>query len=167
MVSLTLKQITQRLQLLANSHEQINTVFVGNVDAFLAAKDVVYPACVIELKPTFTPDLQNRKATYNFTVGFFDLLDSADNSLSNETEIQSDLSSISLDFVAMINDYPYLQDWVVPETLTGRIANFQLADICVGVYFDLPISAHFDGNRCQVPIRKQQAFDYTFDNTFE
>jgi len=156
MVSLTLKQITQRLKLLAQSHEQINTVFVGNITDFLAAKDVAYPACVIELKPTFTPDLASRRATYNFTIGFFDLLDSADNSLSNETEIQSDLSSISLDFVAMINDYPYIQDWQIPETLTGRIARFELADICVGVYFDLPI-ALADVN-CILPTSKVTLF---------
>jgi hypothetical protein len=151
MVSLTLKQISQRLELLAKSHQQINTVFVGNIGDFEAAnKGNLYPACVIELKQTFNPDLATRKATYNFTIGFFDLLDLADNSRNNELELKSDLASISLDFLAMINDYPYLQDWQVPETLSGRIGEFKLNDVCVGVYFDLPISAFYDGNRCQV-----------------
>jgi len=32
-------------------------------------------------------------------------------------------------------------------------------DVCVGVYFDLPISAFYDGNRCQVPANNV-TFEY-------
>lgn len=151
-MELTLKQITERLKSLAKSHRQINTVFVGDIDDFLTTSpDIVYPACIISIMPESSIDITNREHKYNIKIQLYDLLQLADKSVENELDLQSDLSSIAGDFIAMINFNDYLQDWNVPENYTLRVANFQLSDVCAGVYFDLPVSAFYIADRCQIP----------------
>jgi len=151
-MELTLKQIASRLESLAKSHRQINTVFVGDIEDFLTTTaDIIYPACVISIMPESSIDIANFKHQYNIKMQFYDLLQLADNSIANQLELQSDLSSLAGDLVAMINYEEYLQDWQVPESYTLRIADFQLSDVCVGVYFDLPVAAFYATDRCQVP----------------
>lgn len=150
---LTLKQIATRLESLAKAHRQINTVFVGDLEDFLSVTnaDAIYPACVISIMPESNIDVVNHAFRFNFRVQFYDLLNLANKSQSNELELQSDLSSIAGDFIAMLNYNEYLRDWQVPENYTLRISTYQLADVCVGVYFDLPIAAMYVADRCQVP----------------
>ena len=153
MQQLTLKQITTRLESLAKAHRQINTVFIGDLDDFLSTNnaDAIYPACVITVMNDSTVDVANMAFKYSFRIQFFDLLNVAKDSQLNELELQSDLASIAGDFIAMLNYNEYLHSWQVPDTYTLKIASYQLQDVCVGCYFDLPISAFYLTDRCQVP----------------
>lgn len=151
-MQLTLKQIIKRLKILTESHGQINTVFVGDLEDFLTtSKDVIYPACVISVSNDSVVDLVNREYRYNITIQLYDLLQIADKSQQNELDLQSDLSSIAGDLIAMINYNEYLQDWIVPENYNLTVSNFQLSDVCVGVVFDCPISSFYLADRCQIP----------------
>lgn len=151
-MGLTLKQIANRLKSFAESHKQINTVYVGDLQDFLTtSKDVVYPACVISINRESSVDITNREHQYNFSVQLYDLQMLADKSGENELELQSDLSQIASDLIALINLNEYLQEWVVPENYTLRVSNFQLQDVCVGVVFELPVSSIFTGDVCAVP----------------
>ena len=150
-MQLTLKQIITRLESLAKSHLQINSVFVGDLNDLLSNKDVVYPACVIEVAENNLIDIPNKVQRHGFRVHFFDLLNVASQSQSNELDVQSDLTSIAGDFIAMINYNEYLQDWQTPDTYNLQLGTFRLSDVCVGVFFDLPIGAFYLADRCQVP----------------
>lgn len=150
-MGLTLGQVLRRLESLARSHKQINTVLVVDYDEALDQQTLVYPACVIELqKDGHKVSLQEKLTTYRIKVYFFDLLDTATNSLENEIDIKSELSSIAQDFHAMLGYHEYQYDWVIGAA-NFSIANYQLLDLCVGASIDLGIGTWYDGNRCQVP----------------
>jgi hypothetical protein len=150
--SLTLKQVVKRIEALATSHKQINHVFVGQFDEFLDGPDVVYPAMFGELNKTSKISLTDRLATYSFTFYFFDLLDIADRSLQNEFEVKSDMASVALDFLAMLNYFGFQHSWEVGTDYALQIKDYQLQDLTAGVSLKVDISTRFDANKCQVPI---------------
>jgi len=150
--TLTLKQILDRLQGLALSHKQINHYFCGSFNEFLDGSDVVYPACFAELNQTSSISLVDRRATYSFTFYFFDLMDIADRSLQNEFEVKSDMASVAMDFLAMLNYFGFQHSWEIGEEYPMQIKDYQLQDLTCGVSVTVDISSRFDANKCQVPI---------------
>lgn len=150
-MGLTLKQVQQRLKSLAQSHRQINTVKLVGYDETLDGADLVYPACVIELQKENKISLTEKATFFRFRIYLFDLVNVAKDSLNNEYEVKSDLSSIVQDIVAMVNFSEYQYDWIIPLDYNMSIANYQLQDLCAGVYVDIEIGVWFDANRCQVP----------------
>lgn len=153
MVSLTLKQIIHRLQVLAQSHYQINHFFIGDFDEFLANGEVTYPACFVELKPTGRISKTDKMTYFNFTFHFFDLMDIATDSNNNEFEVKSDLASIAQDYMAMLNFSDYQNDWFISTDNNFDISKYKLHDLCAGVSVDVQIATSFGSNRCQVPAK--------------
>jgi hypothetical protein len=147
--NLTLKQIITRLETLALSHKQINHYFLGDFNEFLDSADVTYPACFAELNRTGNIALTDRLAKYQFTFYFFDLLDIANNSLQNEWEVKSDMSSVAQDFIAMLNYNGFA--WQLNTEYTMSVNDYELQDLCAGVSVTVQIGARFDANKCQVP----------------
>lgn len=150
-MGLTLIQVKTRLESLANSHRQLNTVKFVGYDEALDGADLVYPACVIELQKDNKVSLTDRYTYFRFKIYFFDLIDVASNSLNNEYEVKSDLASIAQDYLAMLNFTDYQFDWGISSDYNLSIANYQLQDLCAGVYVEVQIGVLFDANRCQVP----------------
>ena len=148
--TLTLKQVITRLQALAESHAQINHYFLGDFDEFLDNEDVIYPACFAEINRNGNIALTDRLAKYQFTFYFFDLLDIANNSLQNEWEVKSDMSSVAQDFVAMLNYNGFA--WVLNTEYAMQISDYQLQDLTAGVAVTVEIGLRFDANKCQVPV---------------
>lgn len=149
--TLTLKQVIERIEDLAKSHKQINDVFIGSFDEFLDGDDIVYPAMFGELNKSSSISLENRATTYSFTFYFFDLLDIANKSLANEFEVKSDMSSVALDFLAMLNYFGFQNSWEIGEDYPMQIKDYQLEDLTSGVSIKVDISTKFDANRCEVP----------------
>lgn len=149
---LTLKQVIARIEALANAHKQINHVFLGSFDEFLDGEDVVYPAMFGELNQTSSISLTERLATYSFTFYFFDLLDTADRSLANEFEVKSDMASVALDYLAMLNYFGFQHSWEIGTDYALQIKDYQLQDLTAGVSIKVDISTRFDANKCQVPL---------------
>jgi hypothetical protein len=149
-MSLTLKQIITRLEELAISHRQIHTFFLGAADEFLDNPDVVYPALFIEVKPESIASLEDRTCYFDFTMYFFDQINTANKSMQNILDITSDMSSIAQDYLALLNDLEYT-DWEVSRDYSLSIKEYQLQDLTLGVSVDVNIATRFDANRCQVP----------------
>jgi hypothetical protein len=149
--TLTLKQTIGRIEALATAHKQINHVFIGSFDEFLDGEDVTYPAMFGELNQTSRISLTDRLATYSFTFYFFDLLDIADRSLANEFEVKSDMASVALDFLAMLNYFGFQHSWEIGTDYPMQIKDYQLQDLTAGVSVKVDISTRFDANKCQVP----------------
>lgn len=150
--NLTLKQVVNRIEALGNSHKQLNHVFVGKFDEFLDGPDVVYPAMFGEINRSSKISLTDRLATYSFTFYFFDLLDIADRSLQNEFDVKSDMASVALDFLAMLNYFGFQHSWDVGTEYSLQIKDYQLQDLTAGVSIRVDISTRFDANKCQVPV---------------
>lgn len=149
--SLTLKQVISRAEQLAASHKQINRVVTGSFDEFLDGPDVVYPGCFIELNNTGVVDLSERLTKYSFTFHFFDLMDIANDALENEFEVKSDMLSVAMDFLAMLNYHGFEHSWSIGTEYGLTIRDYQLQDLAAGVSIRVEIGTRFDANRCWVP----------------
>jgi len=150
--SLTLKQVVARIGALATSHKQINHFYIGNFDEFLDGPDVTYPACFAELDKTGTISLTDRLCKYSFTFHFFDLMDIANNALANEFEVKSDMLSVAMDFLAMLNYFGFQHSWTIAEEYPMNIRDYQLQDLTAGVSVQVEIGVRFDANKCQAVV---------------
>lgn len=146
---MTLNQVIQRIETLALGHRQINHFFMGDIPEWLSNGDVRYPACFLQLADGRIS--RTDKYTYfNFKLWLCDLADVATNSQANEIEVQSDLTSIAEDLIAMIG-YSEYRDWDVTFDSRMQFYTEKFEDIVIGLELDLTIGVRFDANRCQVP----------------
>ena len=159
MAALTLNQVIQRLQTLALSHKQINHFFIGDIDEFLDDADVQYPALFCEIKPSQNSRTQ-RQTTFNFDFYFLDLVGVSSNSLVNEWEVKSDMTSVALDYLAMLMYSGYQDSWDIATESSMEFRDYQLHDLASGVKISVGVSVRFAADRCQVP-----ANDVTFENS--
>ena len=150
--SLTLKQVVARIGALATSHKQINHFYIGNFDEFLDGPDVVYPACFAELDRTGVISLTDRLCKYSFTFHLFDLMDISNNALANEWEVKSDMLSVAMDFIAMLNYFGFQHSWEIGEDYPIQIRDYQLQDLTAGVSVQVEIGVRFDANKCQAVV---------------
>ena len=150
--SLTLKQVVARIGELATSHKQINHFYIGNFDEFLDGPNVVYPACFAELDRNGIVSLTDRLCKYSFTFHFFDLMDIANRALQNEFEVKSDMLSVAMDFLAMLNYFGFQHSWVIAEDYDLTIRDYQLQDLTAGVSIKVEIGVRFDANKCQAVV---------------
>lgn len=155
---LTLNQKVKRLEALASSQKQINSVYVGDIVYFLTAHKRSYPACAIEVG-NMTAARSTHQHMTTFTIWYVDMLDLAN---GNEIDLISDLSEMAKDMIAMIN-YNGFIDWFPQADIQMSVFTEQMQDYNVAVAFDITIGSLFLADRCQVPT------DYNFsdeDNTY-
>ena len=106
---MTLNQVIKRIETIALSHKQVRNFYYGDIVDFLSRKDVVYPACFLEMQRGRI-DVAERQTIFSFRIWLCDLGDIAINSQENKTEIQSDLTRVMEDFVASFG-YTGYKDW--------------------------------------------------------
>lgn len=149
-MALTLNQVIKRLETLALSHRQINHFFIGDIDEFLDDADVVYPALFCEIKPSRNSRTE-RLTTFNFRFYFLDLVGVSSESLRNEWEVKSDMTSVALDYLAMLMYTGYQDEWDIATEASMEFRDYQLHDLASGVSIDVGVSVRFAADRCQVP----------------
>lgn len=148
---MTLNQVISRLESLALSHKQINTFRSGgDLMAFIREGDMVYPACVVQFLPA-SISRASKATTFRLSLYLCDLADLASNSKRNELEVQSDLTSIAEDLMAMINSPTYQNDWTINDEASLEYQFDDKEDIVVAAILTISISTRYDANRCQVP----------------
>ena len=152
--NLTLKQVITRIKTLALSHKQINTFFIGSFNEFLDGDDVTYPACFCELNTSGVFSITERMAKYTFTFYLFDLLDISNNALKNEWEVKSDMHSVALDVISMLNYVGYQHSWIIDDNYDVTISDYQLQDLTSGVSFKIEIATRFDANLCEAVVER-------------
>lgn len=151
-MSLTLNQVITRLESLAGSHKQINTVFTGAISEFMSA-DRVYPCCFIEQQKQFSISKADKQVYYTFRFHFLDLMDVSANATENEFEIKSDMAYVAIDYMAMLEYNDYLQgedSWSI-QFNTGEIVDYKLHDVAAGAMIEVRVGVRYLSDRCQVP----------------
>ena len=131
---LTLNQTIKLISDIASSHEQINTVFFGDVWEFLAQTDNTYPAMFYSLTGS---SIAAKELTMNFSLFFLDrqLQDE-----SNENDVLSDQLLIAQDIVSMLR-YPKF-DWEIGDNVTLEFFTENEKDYLAGVKADIRCPAH-------------------------
>lgn len=141
--SLTLNQTVKLIRDIAQSHDQINTVYFGDVWEFLAQADNVYPAMFYSLTGS---QINGKSLDMNFSLFFLDrqLQDE-----SNETEVLSDQLLIAQDIVSMFKHPKF--DWEIGESINLEYFTENEKDYLAGVKADVTVSFPMLSNRCQIP----------------
>ena len=160
-MALTLNQIIQRFRSLSLSHRQINHFYFGDKWEFDANDDITYAGCFVESQPG-NYDILSKTQRHNFRVSFYDRVGVSEDTEGNETEVLSDMRSVALDFIAMLNNPLYQYDWVITDTGSIIDETEQLGDMVAGVSVDLGIEVPFLVDSCQVPADDTE-FEQTFD----
>ncbi len=140
---LTLNQTVKLIKDIAQSHDQINTVYFGDVWEFLAQTDNVYPAMFYSLTGS---QINGKSLDMSFSLFFLDrqLQDE-----TNETEVLSDQLLIAQDIISMLR-FPKF-DWEIGDNVVLEFFTENEKDYLAGVKADVTISFPMLSNRCQIP----------------
>lgn len=140
---LTLNQTVKLIKDIAQSHDQIKTVYFGDVWEFLAQTDNVYPAMFYSLTGS---QINGKSLDMSFSLFFLDrqLQDE-----TNETEVLSDQLLIAQDIISMLR-FPKF-DWEIGDNVILEFFTENEKDYLAGVKADVTISFPMLSNRCQIP----------------
>ncbi len=140
---LTLNQTVKLIKDIAQSHDQINTVYFGDVWEFLAQTDNVYPAMFYSLTGS---QINGKSLDMSFSLFFLDrqLQDE-----TNDTEVLSDQLLIAQDIISMLR-FPKF-DWEIGDNVILEFFTENEKDYLAGVKADVTISFPMLSNRCQIP----------------
>jgi hypothetical protein len=140
---LTLNQTVKLIKDIAESHDQINTVYFGDVWEFLAQTDNTYPAMFYSLTGS---QINGKSLDMSFSLFFLDrqLQDE-----TNETEVLSDQLLIAQDIVSMFRHPKF--DWEIADNVVLEFFTENEKDYLAGVKADVTISFPMLSNRCQIP----------------
>jgi len=139
---LTLNQTIKLISDLGSAHEQINTVYFGDIWEFLKT-DNTYPAMFYSLTGS---SISGKQLNLDFSLFFLDrqLQDE-----SNENEVLSDQLLIAQDIISMMR-YPKF-DWEIGDQVTMEFFTEKEEDYLAGVKADVTVSFPMLSDRCQVP----------------
>lgn len=156
----TYNQVVNRLKILAQSHQQINSVErLGNIQDFLTT-DKTYPVCVITNNGSFTVDNVEHIINFPFRIYFLDLQDISTRARENVQDVWSDMISVAQDYISMLLNPTYQYDWTIGNPLIGELSDEASEDYDGGVFVDVVIGIDFLADSCQVPQD-----EITFPNT--
>lgn len=147
---LTLNQIVNRIQSLAQNHKQIKYFRYDDIMQVMNSGDIIYPACFLDLD-TATMDRSKRMTIYKFRIWLCDINDLSKDARSNINEVESDLMLMAEDMFAMINSTLLQEDWEPDEVCQVNIVDEEFQDHVVAVYFDINIGTEYVLDRCAVP----------------
>jgi hypothetical protein len=140
---LTLNQTVTLIKQIAQAHDQINTVYFGDVWEFLAQTDNIYPAMFYSLTGS---NISGRTLSLNFSLFF---LDRQLQNESNETEVLSDQLLIAQDIFSMMRHPNF--DWKLDESVSIEFFTEEDKDYLAGVKMDVIVNYPMLTDRCQVP----------------
>lgn len=144
-MAITLNQIVSRIEGIANKHQQIKTVFFGNLFEFLAkTPDSRYPAMYFDL---VNATINGSVTTVTFSFFFMDRMLPE---LTNETEVLSDQLLIAQDIISQLryNKYP---EFIAGENIPIEFFTEESPDLIAGVKVDIDFEIDSALDRCAVP----------------
>jgi hypothetical protein len=145
---MTLNQVVTTVTNLANAHEQIKSVYFGDLSDYLSrGTENIYPSLFFDLTGG---NIAEKSTTLNFSLYFFDRMLPED---TNETEVLSDQLEICQDIIAQLR----YNNFEFDEGLSATLSFFteDTPDLLAGVRADITIELPYTANRCVVPTNYQ------------
>ncbi|WP_121811006.1 hypothetical protein [Mucilaginibacter kameinonensis] len=140
--------INQYIKLIADffkSHNQINTVDVGNEFNFNAESNIVYPVAHFEY---LTQNIQDKNVVHQFEVTLADLFDP--NIPNAELAIWSDMNLIADDMITYFANQ-YDADYDINENVNIQKFSNGNVDRIAGCVFVVSFSQFREANSCIIP----------------
>lgn len=140
----TLNQIVKTITDLGNAHQQIKSVYFGDlVDYLSRGTENLYPSLYFDLTGG---SVAEKGVTLNFSLYFFDRVLHEE---TNETEVLSDMLEICQDIIAQLryNNFDF------DEGMNATLSFFtdDTPELLGGVRADITLELPFLANRCVVP----------------
>jgi hypothetical protein len=153
---MTLNQVIHRLSEIVGAHKQLRSfAYVKSAPDYIFStssdKKVIYPICVVEHASGQIQTTQ-RLSTHLLRFYVLDLVNTVNETDSNEQDVLSDSFSIAQDLISLIRNPDYSDTWFTVGDGSLTMINNYTQDNVGGVAFDLPISTLFFDDRCSVPI---------------
>ena len=145
---MTLNQVVATITNVANAHEQIKSVYFGEISDYLSrGTENLYPSLFFDLTGG---QVQEKSVVLNFSLYFFDRMLPED---TNETEVLSDQLEICQDIIAQLR----YNNFEFDEGLSANLTFFteDTPDFLAGVKADITIDLPYTANRCVVPTTYQ------------
>jgi hypothetical protein len=141
---MTLNNLVTTITNLANAHEQIKSVYFGDISDYLSrGTENIYPSLFFDLTGG---NIQEKSVVLNFSLYFFDRMLPED---TNETEVLSDQLQICQDIIAQLRYNNFEFDEGLNATLTFFTED--TPDLLAGVKADITIDLPYTANRCVIP----------------
>ena len=141
---MTLNNLVTTITNLANAHEQIKSVYFGDLSDYLSkGTENIYPSLFFDLTGG---NIQEKSVVSNFSLYFFDRMLPED---TNETEVLSDQLQICQDIIAQLRYNNFEFDEGLNATLTFFTED--TPDLLAGVKADITIDLPYTANRCVIP----------------
>lgn len=140
----TLNQIVKTITDLGNAHQQIKSVYFGDIADYLSrGTENIYPSLYFDLTGG---NIQDKSLVLNFSLYFMDRMLHEE---TNETEVMSDMLEICQDIIAQLR----YNNFEFDEGLSATLNFFteDTPDLLAGVRADITIDIPFIANRCVVP----------------
>ncbi len=145
---MTLNQVVTTITNVANAHEQIKSVYFGDLSNYLSrGTENIYPSLFFDLTGA---QILEKSLTLNFSLYFFDRKLPED---TNETEVLSDQLEICQDIIAQLR----YNNFEFDEGLSATLNFFteDTPDLLAGVRADITLELPYTANRCVVPTTYQ------------
>jgi hypothetical protein len=142
----TLNQVINQLEIIQQSHAQLNGFGFGEVFE-LSTQQENYPLLWANV---LTSNISEKTLTLNFGIMILDIV-SDDN--RNEKDILSDTLSISQDVIAMLENPTYDDNFLVGDSVTLEPLFEAFPDKVNGWLMTVAFELPFEANRCQVPLK--------------
>ena len=143
-MALTLNKIVKTITDLGNAHQQIKSVYFGDLADYLSrGPENLYPSLYFDLTGG---NFQEKSVVLNFSLYFFDRVLHEE---TNETEVLSDMLEVCQDIIAQLRSNAFEFDEGLSATLTFFTED--TPDLLAGVQANISIEIPFLQNRCVVP----------------
>ena len=143
---MTLNQVVQQLQQIANNHLQVKTWGFGDIWEIASSGDIQYPLNWVTLEGVDV-STSAKTETYKFSLLF---MDAVKNGEVNEQEVLSDQLSIAKDFLAQLKHPSY--DWNFQDNVS-TLEDFteRFVDSVSGWKMNIAFVLPFTSDRCAMP----------------
>jgi len=141
---MTLNNIVQTITNLGNAHQQIKSVYFGDLADYLSrGTENTYPSLYFDLTGG---NISEKSLVLNFSLYFFDRMLHEE---TNETEVMSDMLEVCQDIIAQLRHNNFEFDEGLNVTLSFFTED--TPDLLAGVRADITLDLPYLANRCVVP----------------
>jgi hypothetical protein len=146
---MTLNQVINRIQQISLNHRQIRNFFYGKPTDFLTDKTTLYPSVFLQ-ENGGSIDSKTKSTTFKFILYIVDLVHVSEDQKANETDVQSDCTSIGEDFLAEFS-HSQFTDWDFSTSADFVFVEEEQDDMYAGIAINLSIRTPYQKDICQVP----------------
>ena len=143
---MTLKQVINRIQGIAENHGMLKSFYQGDPwELEHQERGHTEYACLL-LQMTAV-SLQKGQTRLDFSFYFMDQVTAEEH---NELDVLSDMLQVAQDVVAQLRD-PVYEDWLVSDTNSGVFFVERFESSTAGLRVDVAVIIEDPGDRCAVP----------------